>query len=142
MKVKDIMTKSVISLNDDDTVEKAAQIMQQNNVGAVPVCKNGKVIGIVTDRDIAIRSASQSGGTESKFVRDIMSANPVTGSPDMNLEDASRIMSDKQIRRLPIVENKNVVGMVSLGDLAVNPKSNTQAGDALSSISENNYSAF
>ncbi|HBC95586.1 MAG TPA: CBS domain-containing protein [Clostridium sp.] len=136
MKVKDIMTKLVVSLNADDTIERAAEIMRHNNIGAVPVCDNNKIIGIVTDRDIAIRSSVKGGDYKSGKVRDIMSSNPVTGSPDMNVEDASRVMSERQIRRIPVVENDCLVGMVSLGDLATNSKSNNHAGDALSNISK------
>ncbi|CAB1253582.1 CBS domain-containing protein [Clostridium sp. MT-14] len=136
MKVKDIMTKSVISLKADDTIERAAEIMEQNNIGAVPVCDGDRVIGIITDRDIAIRSAVKGESYNSKTVRDIMSSNPVTSSPDMDLRDVSRVMSERQVRRIPVVENEHLVGMVSLGDLATNSKSNEQAGDALSNISK------
>ncbi|MCI1944542.1 CBS domain-containing protein [Clostridium luticellarii] len=135
MKVKDIMTKSVVSLKAGDTIERAAEIMQQNNVGSVPVCDGDRIIGIITDRDIAVRSAVKGESYNSRTVRDVMSSNPVTGSPDMDIRDASRIMSERQIRRLPVVEDECLVGIVSLGDLATNSKSNEQAGDALSSIS-------
>ncbi|WP_368489627.1 CBS domain-containing protein [Clostridium sp. BJN0013] len=141
MKVKNVMTKSVASLTPDDTIEKAAQVMMENNIGSLPVCQQGKIIGILTDRDISIRAMGNK-GSNSKIVRDIMSSNPVTASPDMDVQDVSRIMSERQIRRIPVVENDNVVGIVSLGDLAVNPKSNSQAGDALSSISQPDNSQF
>ncbi|WP_333860646.1 CBS domain-containing protein [Clostridium sp.] len=141
MKVKNVMTKSVASLTPDDTIDKAAQAMIENNIGSLPVCQQGKIIGILTDRDISTR-AMGSKNPNSKTVRDIMSSNPVTASPDMDIQDVSRIMSERQIRRIPVVENSNVVGIVSLGDLAINPKSNSQAGDALSSISEPTNSQF
>ncbi|APM40935.1 CBS domain-containing protein [Clostridium kluyveri] len=142
MKVENVMTKSVASLNPDDTVDKAAQVMMENNIGSLPVCQQGKIIGILTDRDISIRSVGNKAAPNSKTVRDIMSSNPVTASPDMDVKDVSRIMSERQIRRVPVVENNNVVGIVSLGDLAVNPRSNNQAGDALSSISQPDNSQF
>ncbi|BAH08221.1 CBS domain-containing protein [Clostridium kluyveri] len=141
MKVENVMTKSVASLNPDDTIDKAAQVMMENNIGSLPVCQQGKIIGILTDRDISIRAMGNK-ASNSKTVRDIMSSNPVTASPDMDVKDVSRIMSERQIRRVPVVENNNVVGIVSLGDLAVNPKSNSQAGDALSSISQPDNSQF
>jgi len=141
MKVENVMTKSVASLNPDDTIDKAAQVMMENNIGSLPVCQQGKIIGILTDRDISIRAMGNK-ASNSKTVRDIMSSNPVTVSPDMDVKDVSRIMSERQIRRVPVVENNNVVGIVSLGDLAVNPKSNNQAGDALSSISQPDNSQF
>lgn len=136
MKVKDIMTKSVVSLNSEDSIERAAELMKEHNIGAVPVCQGDKVIGIITDRDIALRSVACGKDSRSQDVREIMSSNPVTGTQDMDVQDASRIMSERQIRRLPIVENSNLVGMISLGDIAVSPNLNQEAEQALSSISE------
>jgi FOG: CBS domain len=136
MKVKDIMTKSVVSLNSNDTVKRAANIMSEHNIGSVPVCESNNVIGIITDRDIALRCVAEGKDCTNQVVREIMSSNPAIGTPDMDIQDASRIMSERQIRRLPIVENKNLVGVVSLGDIAVDPKLNQQAEQALSSISE------
>jgi len=142
MKVRDIMTKSVVSLNVDDTIERAAELMQQHNIGSVPVCEGNHVIGIITDRDIAIRSSSEGYNSKTKSVRDIMSTNPVTASPDMDICDVSRIMSERQIRRIPIVENGNLMGVVSLGDLAVDPKCDHEAQGALSSISQQESSMY
>lgn len=136
MKVKDIMTKSVVSLNSNDTVQKAASVMSEHNIGSVPVCDSNNVIGIITDRDIAVRTVAAGKDANNQAVREIMSSNPATGTPEMDVQDASRIMSERQIRRLPIVENQNLVGVVSLGDIAVDPKLNHQAEQALSSISE------
>jgi CBS domain-containing protein len=136
MKVKDIMTGAVVSLDSKDSVEKAAELMKEHNIGAVPVCEGDKVIGIITDRDIALRSVASGNDSKSQSVREIMSSNPVTGTPDMDIQDASRVMSERQIRRLPIVDSENLVGMVSLGDIAVSPKLNEEAEQALSSISE------
>ncbi|WML36654.1 CBS domain-containing protein [Clostridium sp. OS1-26] len=136
MKVKDIMTGEVVSLNSTDSVERAAELMKEHNIGAAPVCEGDKVIGIITDRDIALRSVAAGKDSKSQSVREIMSSNPVTGAPDMDIQDASRIMSERQIRRLPIVDSENLVGMVSLGDIAVRPKLNEEAEQALSSISE------
>ncbi len=136
MKIKDIMTKSVVSLNAEDNVDKAAQLMREHNIGSVPVCNGDKVIGIITDRDIAIRSAADGKNAKNQTVREIMSSNPVLGTSNMEIQDASRVMSERQIRRLPIVENENLVGMVSLGDIAVDPNLQNQAEQALSNISE------
>lgn len=136
MKVQDVMTKCVVSLNAEDNVERAAQLMRKHNIGAIPVCNGDKVIGIVTDRDIAIRSAAEGQNSEKQTVREIMSSNPVVGDPSMDIEDASRIMSERQIRRLPIMESNNLVGVVSLGDIAVQPNLQEEAEEALSNISE------
>jgi CBS domain-containing protein len=136
MKVRDIMTKNVATLNSTDSVERAAELMNEHNVGSIPVCDGERCVGIITDRDIALRSVAQGGNTHSQTVRDIMSSNPVVGSSDMDIHDAARIMSERQIRRLPIVDNGNLVGIVALGDLAVENKLVDDAGNALSNISE------
>jgi len=136
MKIKDIMTGSVVSLDANDTVQRAADIMKEYNVGSVPVCDEGNVVGIITDRDIALKCVAVGKNSQTQGVREIMSSNPVVGRPNMEVEDAARIMSERQIRRLPVVDNDNLVGIVSLGDLAINPKSDEKAGRALSTISE------
>lgn len=136
MKIKEIMTKNVATLNGNDTVEHAAELMKEHDVGSIPVCNEDKIIGIVTDRDIAIRSVAEGENTEKQTVRDIMSSSPVVGNPDMDVHDAARLMADKQIRRLPVVENNHIIGIVALGDLAVQPKLTDNAGTALGSISE------
>ncbi|KGK90744.1 MULTISPECIES: CBS domain-containing protein [unclassified Clostridium] len=136
MKVKDIMTKNVASLNPEDTVEHAAQLMKEYNIGSLPVCNEEKVIGIITDRDIAIRSSAEGENVQKQTVRDIMTSNPVTIKSDIDVEDAARIMSERQIRRLPVIESNNLVGMLSLGDVSVESGSNETAGEALSNISE------
>lgn len=135
MQVKDVMTKNVASVNADDSVERAAQLMKEHNVGSIPVCSGEKVIGIITDRDIALRCVSKGENCKQMNVRDVMTSNPVTGNPTMDVHDAARIMSERQVRRLPIVDNNNLVGMVALGDLAVEPKLTDDAGDALRDIS-------
>ncbi|MBC2581527.1 CBS domain-containing protein [Clostridium sp. DJ247] len=137
MKVRDIMTKAVITLGTDDTVEKAASAMKEHNIGVVPVCESGRVVGVVTDRDITLRTVAVGQDPRNQYVRDIMSSNPVTGSPDMTIDEISRLMSERQIKRIPIVENNNtLIGVIALGDLAVRPNLNREAEYALSSISE------
>lgn len=136
MKVKEIMTKDVASVNPDDTVESATQLMSQYNVGSIPVCRNQQIVGIITDRDVAIRSAAQGENMKNQKISDIMTTNPVVCDSNTDIKDAARIMSERQIRRLPIVENNALIGIVSLGDIAVDEKGHNEAGEALSSISE------
>ncbi|MBC2399437.1 CBS domain-containing protein [Clostridium tetanomorphum] len=136
MKVKDIMTKSVASLNPEDTVEHVAQLMKEHNIGSLPVCNGEKVIGMITDRDITLRSTAEGENVQKQTVRDIMTSNPVVISPEIDAKEASRIMSERQIRRLPVVENNNLVGVVSLGDISVEPNLYNSAGKALTNISE------
>lgn len=138
MKVKDIMSTEIASVNSDDSIERAAQLMKQYDVGSIPVCSQEKIIGIVTDRDIALRATAQGQKSQQQTVRDIMSSNPVVGSPDMDVHDAARIMSEKQIRRLPIVDQNNLVGIVALGDISVEPDLQDNAEEALKNISKPN----
>ena len=136
MKVKELMTKSVATLNENDTVEQAAHLMKEHNIGSLPICQGERVIGIITDRDIALRSVAEGENYKSQNVRTVMTSNPVVGHPEMEVQDAARIMSERQIRRLPIVENQNLVGMVSLGDIAVENNLSDKAQAALQNISE------
>ncbi|KYH29091.1 CBS domain-containing protein [Clostridium colicanis] len=135
MEIKNIMTKTVATINAEDTVERAAQMMKEHNVGSIPVCRGEKVVGVITDRDIALRSTAEGQNVKQQKVKDIMTSNPVTGTPNMDVHEAARIMSERQIRRLPIVENDKVVGIVALGDLAVEPQFANEAESALSNIS-------
>jgi len=135
MKVRDIMSKDIASLRSDDSIERAAQLMKQYNCGSIPVCTQDKIIGIVTDRDIAVRSvASGEDATETK-VGDIMTDSVVFASPELEVDAAARLMSDRQIRRLPVVENNKLVGIVALGDISLEPQCQDSAEDALKSIS-------
>ncbi len=135
LKLKDIMSVDIAKVNSNDSIEKVAQLMKQHNIGSVPVCKNNSVVGIVTDRDIAIRSVA-SGKTTQQTVNEVMTQNPITGNPDMDVHDAAKIMGQKQIRRLPVVDNNSLVGMVSLGDISVEPNLQDNAEQALTNISK------
>jgi CBS domain-containing protein len=135
MKVRDIMTKSVASLRSDDSIEHAAQLMKQYNCGSLPVCTQDKLIGIVTDRDIAVRSVASGEASSHKRVGDIMTRDVVFASPETDVDDAARLMSDRQIRRLPVVENNSLIGIVALGDISLEPSCQECAEDALKNIS-------
>lgn len=136
MKVKEIMSKDVACLNPQDSIEKAAQLMKQYNVGSIPVCSNNMVSGIVTDRDIALRAVASGQDSGQTTVSNIMTSNPTLGNPEMDVHDAAEIMSKEQIRRLPIVENNSLVGIVSLGDISLEPILSDNAQDALKNISQ------
>lgn len=137
MQIKDIMSKDLISLNSEDSIERAAQMMRQFDVGAIPVCDNSKkLVGIITDRDIALDAVASGGNASQQKICDYMTSNPVTGNSDMDVHDAVRLMSRHQIRRLPIVENNNLVGIVSLGDISLEPNLQDNAEVALKNISE------
>lgn len=138
MKVKEIMSKDVKQLCKNDSLEKASQLMEQEDIGSLPICEQNKVVGIVTDRDIALRAAKQGQNIRSSQVGDIMTSNPIIGSPEMDVNDAAKIMSDHQIRRLPIEENSHLVGVVSLGDISLEPSQSANAENTLKNVSEPN----
>ena len=134
-KLGDIMTKNVVSVSPEQSIEEAARLMSENNVGSLPVVENGQLKGIITDRDITLRSTAK-GGNEKTKVSDCMSSqNMVTGDPNMDIKEAAQVMSQHQFRRLPVVDQNNMVGMVSLGDLATENETQNEAGQALNSIS-------
>lgn len=138
MKVKDVMTKNVACISPQSTVIEAARLMQKHNIGVIPVCDATKMVGIVTDRDIVVRNIANGTGVD-KEVRDIMTSDVKTVTKDMDVEDATDIMSASQVRRLPVVENNKVVGMVSIGDIAtISNRSSRQAGETLADISCSN----
>lgn len=134
MQIKDVMTNNVTTVTPNSSVNDAARVMKDLNVGAVPVAQGQKTVGIITDRDIAIRNVAN-GNDAKTMVSDVMTNQIISGTPDMSQEEAAELMARNQIRRLPIVENGKLVGIVSLGDLSVNSKSDMEAGKALSSIS-------
>ena len=135
MKVKDIMTKNVAYVNPMSTVVDAARLMQKHNVGSIPVCDQNAVIGIVTDRDILVRNVAHGNNPQSTAVKDVMTSQVVTATPDMDVKDVSEIMSKQQVRRLPVVENNMLVGIVALGDVAADTRFDMEASEALSEIS-------
>jgi CBS domain-containing protein len=119
-RVRDLMKKNPISLESPTPVVEAARRMQAANVGAVIVTDKGKLVGILTDRDIAIRLVAHAGDPSTTPVADICSPLPATLSPDDDLERAIEIMRKKAVRRIPVVDaDKRTVGIVSLGDLAL-----------------------
>jgi len=136
LKVKDIMTRDVAYVNPASTVIEAAQLMQKHNVGSVPVCDQSGVIGIVTDRDIIVRNVAHGKSPQSTPVKDVMTSQVTTVNPDMDVNDVSRIMSQNQIRRIPVTDNNKLVGMLSLGDIATDPRFDTEASSALTEISK------
>jgi CBS domain-containing protein len=136
MKAKEIMSKNVACMQADESVERAAQLMKQYGCGSIPICCSGKVEGIVTDRDIALRCIAEGKDAKQQKVSDIMTASPATGNPEMDVNDAVRLMSEKQVRRLPIMENNSIVGIVALGDISTESNQQESAGSALNSISQ------
>nr|WP_231619467.1 MULTISPECIES: CBS domain-containing protein [unclassified Fictibacillus] len=129
------MTRNVDYVTPQDNVYEVAVKMKQDNVGVIPVCENDQIIGVITDRDIVVRGVAEKRPGSTK-VSDVMSDNLFTGSADMTVEEAAELMADKQVRRLPIVENNKLVGIISLGDLSLAKESDSAAGHTLSQVSE------
>ena len=136
MKLRDIMTNQVVKIHPEETVEVAARMLERNNIGSVPVCSaEGKLCGILTDRDIVTRCLAAGKSPQSTAVREIMTGKVYVGRPDMEISLAAGLMGREQIRRLPVMENGRLCGMVSLADLAVLEENNAEAGAALTEIS-------
>ncbi|WP_449540386.1 CBS domain-containing protein [Ferdinandcohnia sp. Marseille-Q9671] len=134
--VRDIMTADVLTVNETQTVKEAAALMSQYNIGAIPVVNNNKqIVGIVTDRDITLRTTAQGESPETPVSQVMTAQQIVKGTPDMDAHEAANLMAQHQIRRLPIEENGQIVGMVALGDLAVENQFANEAEQALQSIS-------
>lgn len=117
--VSDIMTKHLVSLSAGDTVREAARRMREANVGAVVVHKHGNLVGIITDRDIVVRCLAHGGDCDATALEDICTMDVATLRPDDDIDHAVRLMRDKAIRRVPVVKNGKAVGILSLGDLAL-----------------------
>lgn len=134
MHIRDVMTPNPRCVSPDDSIQSAAQIMRDEDTGVVPVCDNGRAVGIVTDRDIVVRAIAegQTGGT----VRDIATRDVISARPDMSTREAAELMADHQVRRLPVIDGDRLVGIVSLGDLAVKEAKDSRVGDTLEHISE------
>lgn len=136
MKVRDIMTSQIEVADQATSLVQVAEMMKRENVGAIPVCNQNELQGILTDRDIVIQAVAQGKDLNSLKASDIMSNSPVSIGPEADIHEAARLMSQKQIRRLPVVENGKLVGMLSLGDLAIENIHQDEAGEALSDISQ------
>ena len=129
MKVRDVMTANPVAVEATTPVLKAAEVMRQKNIGDVVVQKNGKLCGIVTDRDIVVRVVAMGKDPKTTNVESACSEEMLTISPDQDTSDAVKLMRQRAIRRLPVVENGNILGIVSLGDLAVAMDRRSALGD-------------
>lgn len=138
MKVRDIMTNPAIHISPTESVEVAARTLTHYNIGVLPVCGNdGKVCGLVTDRDLVTRCMASGRVPSQTTVRDIMTSQVTSVQPDMEAGVAAHLMGRQQVRRLPVVENGKLCGMVTLGDLAKREQSIMDAADALTDITSN-----
>lgn len=138
MKVRDVMTGEVVRIHPEETVEVAARALAHYNIGALPVCsEDGCICGLVTDRDLVTRCVATNRSPATTRVRDVMTSQVLSVQPDMDAGVAAHLMGRQQVRRLPVVDNGKVCGMLSLGDLASRDESAMDAADALSDITSN-----
>jgi CBS domain-containing protein len=118
MKVSEVMTSDVQTVSADQTAREAASFMLRAEAGSIPVCEGDKVIGIITDRDIAVRGVAEGRGPETP-VRELMSDGIICAREDDDVDDVARRMSQEQVRRLPVLDAEDrLCGIISLGDLA------------------------
>jgi CBS domain-containing protein len=134
VKVNELMTRDPATVQPGSTATEAAALMKSKDCGSLPIVEGGKVVGIVTDRDIVLRVVAGKKDPAMVKVSEIMTKDPATIGPDASAADASKLMSDKQVRRLPVVDNGKLVGMLVIGQLARH-ESNSAAGDTLKDVS-------
>jgi predicted transcriptional regulator len=135
MKISNCMTNDVQIANPDQTIREVAQVMGRLDAGSMPVGDNDRLVGMITDRDIAIRGIAMGKGPDAK-VSDVMSSDVKYCFDDEEVDDVLHNMGDLQVRRLPVLNReKRLVGIISLGDLATNGQT-ADAGEALSGISK------
>ena len=128
------MTPNPRTVSLSDTIQNAARIMRDEDTGAVPVVENGRPVGIVTDRDIVVRAVID--GQLNRPVSEIVTGSLIAATPEMSTRDAANLMSEHQVRRLLVVEDHRLIGIVSLGDLAVKDARDKLTGDTLEQVSE------
>jgi CBS domain-containing protein len=134
--VADVMTRDVRVVSPGDTVQRAAQLMDELNVGVVPVCEGRKLVGMLTDRDITVRGVAAGMDAAATPVSEVMSGSVRWCYDDQPLEDVLDEMRDTQIRRMPVLDRQQqVVGIVSLGDMADRGSDGASVGEALKDIS-------
>ena len=134
-KVRDAMTPGVQSIGPTESLPRAAKLMRENDVGSIPVVEGSQVVGIVTDRDIVARAVAENADLQSATVADVASREVLTVAPDDDLDEARQLMADQQVRRLPVVENGRLVGMLAQADVALSGR-DKHSGQMLEDISQ------
>jgi CBS domain-containing protein len=136
MKVREAMTPNPTCVRPNDSVQVAAQEMKLHNVGVLPVCDDGILFGIITDRDIAVECVATGNNPIDCLVKDYMTASPITIGPESDVEEAYSLMGREQVRRLCVMEGGKLIGILSLGDLAVQALDAQQLSRTLARISQ------
>lgn len=139
MKIREIMTKQVEIVSPDSSLKEAARMMRDADTGFLPVGENDKLVGTLTDRDIAIRAVADGKDPNNSKVRDAMTKELAFVFDDQDTSEAATIMSEKQIRRLPVMSrDKKLVGVIAVGDLATKTNDDDVVGQTIEDISQRN----
>jgi CBS domain-containing protein len=133
--VREVMTPKVQSVSREQPVIEAARLMRSEDVGSLPVVEGGRLVGTLTDRDIVLRAVAEGADTSTVRVGDIASHEPVTVSPEQELDEALSLMAKHRVRRLPVVDNGKLVGILAQADVALEAKEK-DAGAMLEEISQ------
>ena len=133
--IRDVMTGNPTTCEPTATVVDAAKVMAREDVGSVPIVEGGRLVGLVTDRDIIVRTVSEGRDVKTTTVNDVASKNLVTVAPDEDLERALQLMAKHQVRRIPVVEGDRVVGIVAQADVA-RAADEEKTGEVVQQISE------
>ena len=135
MKVRELMTKQPTTVEPDATLGEVATLMKQQDCGSIPVVEGGRLVGIVTDRDIVVRGIAAGVDPRTQRVSKVMSSDPVTVGPDEDVTEAEKKMADRQIRRLPVVEGGKLIGIIVTAQIARAGNERT-VGETMKGISE------
>lgn len=134
MNVSDLMTREPACCRPDDACARAAMLMREEDCGSIPVVEDGRLVGIVTDRDITVRCVAAGHDPKTTRVSEVMSADPICVAPDTSADEAEKVMADRQVRRLPVVDAGRLVGIVVTAQLARTAKP-TEVGKTIKGIS-------
>src|SRR5207253_9529461 len=134
-KVRDAMTAEPRSAEPSQSLVEAAQAMKQEDVGSLPVVEGGRLLAVLTDRDIVVRAVAKGVDLQATRVGDVASREPVTVGPEEDLDEALRLMARHQVRRLPVVDEQGLVGMLAQADVASEAKA-SKTGEVVEEISQ------
>ena len=135
MKLREIMTTDLCCASPSDSLAKVATDMKRHNVGVMPVCQNGNLLGLLTDRDIVIQCVASGNNPKDCKAGNFMTTELLTTSPDTDIVEAIHLMGREQVHRLPVLENGRLVGIVSLGDIAFHSSDDKMVAELLREIS-------
>ncbi len=135
LSVRDVMTPEVETTTSSQLLKEAARLMKDGDFGSIPVVDDGRLVAVLTDRDIVIRAVAEGLDASTTQVGQVASSDPVTVAPDQSLDDAVEIMTHYQVRRLPVVEEGRLVGVLSQADIALEAKEKV-TGEVVQEISQ------